>query len=88
MKTKAHHLALGLIMMLATQITSAAININKASAEEIAKELNGVGSARAEAIVKEREKNGPFKDGQDLASRIKGIGPGTILKNKDRLVFK
>jgi len=64
-----------------------AVNVNKADAQTLAAELNGVGKAKAEAIVQEREKGGPFKDGADLAKRVRGIGPAIIAKNKDKLEF-
>lgn len=78
---------LGFGLLLAGPLTLAAVNLNKDSADAIAKELKGVGKARAEAIVKERKKHGPFKDEKDLQKRVKGIGPGTIKKNKGKLHF-
>jgi len=52
------------------------ININNATAAEL-EELPGIGPARAGAIVREREKNGPFRQVEDLA-RVSGIGPKTV----------
>ncbi|BCX87910.1 competence protein ComEA [Methylomarinovum tepidoasis] len=79
------------VMLSATLLLASpfalAVNINKADAAAIAEELKGVGKTKAEAIVKERQKNGPFKNGEDLAARVKGIGPATVAKNKDRLQF-
>lgn len=63
------------------------VNINKASAAEIAKALNGVGMSKAEEIIKDREANGPFKSVDDVA-RVKGIGPATLNKNKDLIIVK
>lgn len=54
------------------------ININKASSEEIAKKLHGVGIRKARRIVKHREKYGLFKKPEDII-KVKGIG---------RLLFK
>ncbi len=88
MKKPLFHAFTGFCLLLASQFALAAVNINQADAKAIAKELSGVGKARAAAIVKERESNGPFKDGRDLAKRVKGVGPGTIAKNKDKLRFK
>ncbi|HEB78608.1 MAG TPA: topoisomerase [Methylothermaceae bacterium] len=65
-----------------------AININKADAAAIAEELKGIGKAKAKAIVKEREKHGPFKNSADLIARVKGIGPATVKKNEGKLQFK
>lgn len=52
------------------------ININNATAVEL-EELPGIGPARAGAIVREREKNGPFRQVEDLA-RVSGIGSKTV----------
>src|SRR5262245_51019082 len=49
-----------------------AVNINTADARTIAKELKGIGVARAQAIVAYRNEHGPFKTADDLA-RVKGI---------------
>ena len=88
MRTSINHTVAAIGLLMASQLAFAAVNINKADANTIARELIGVGKARAEAIVKERQKNGPFKNGKDLASRVKGIGAGIIAKNKDKLRFK
>ena len=37
------------------------VNVNKADAETIARELQGVGPSKARAIVEYRETNGPFE---------------------------
>lgn len=60
------------------------LDINAATAEQIADTLNGVGKAKAEAIVQDREKNGKFKSVDDL-DRVKGIGPAIIEKNRAKL---
>jgi len=52
------------------------INLNTATAAELEK-LPGIGPARAEAIRRDREKNGQFRRVEDL-SRISGIGPKTV----------
>ncbi|MBT9139789.1 MAG: ComE operon protein 1 [Dehalococcoidia bacterium] len=52
------------------------ININSATAVELEK-LPGIGPARAGAIVREREKNGSFRQVEDLA-RVSGIGSKTV----------
>lgn len=62
------------------------VNVNKATKEELAEALPGVGQVKAEAIVEYREKNGPFKTLDDL-EKVKGIGPAFIRDNKDKIGF-
>ena len=60
------------------------ININTATAEEIAK-LKGIGPKYAERIIQYREENGPFQTPEDLI-KVKGLGPKVVEKNKDIIV--
>ncbi|HMM74453.1 MAG TPA: ComEA family DNA-binding protein [Gammaproteobacteria bacterium] len=60
------------------------VDINAASAAELANGMVGIGQSKAEAIIDYREQNGPFKSVDDLAL-VKGIGPATIEKNRDRI---
>ena len=62
----------------------AKIDINRASAEELTR-LTGVGPSHAAAIVAFREKNGPFKEPEDLM-QVPRIGRKTFEKNKDLIV--
>lgn len=62
----------------------AKVNINSASAEDLAEILTGVGPAKAAAIVAHREEHGPFKAVEDLVN-VKGIGEATLDKNRDRI---
>ena len=57
------------------------MDINSASAQEIAEVLSGVGPARAKAIVQYRQDNGPFTSIDQLTD-VKGVGAKTIEKNK------
>ncbi|MEH6688475.1 MAG: ComEA family DNA-binding protein [Halopseudomonas sabulinigri] len=63
------------------------VNINTASADEIAEVLQGVGAAKAQAIVDYREQNGDFTS-VDAVSAVKGIGPSTLAKNGDRITLQ
>ncbi len=60
------------------------VNINEASAEEMASALSGVGEARAEAIVEFREEHGRFMSAEDL-SLVSGIGEVTVESNRERI---
>ncbi|WOD19914.1 helix-hairpin-helix domain-containing protein [Paraburkholderia kirstenboschensis] len=57
---------------------AAAVEVN--SADQAALEsVKGIGPAHAKAIIEERTKNGPFKDADDLATRVKGIGSKSVV---------
>ena len=62
------------------------VNVNTASAEELAEMLDGVGLARAEAIIEYREQHGSFDSLADL-QEVRGIGPHTIEVNEDVIAF-
>lgn len=57
------------------------ININTASESELVK-INGIGPAKAKAIISYREENGGFGSIEDIKN-VSGIGEGTFLKIKD-----
>lgn len=54
----------------------AAVNVNTASQAEL-EALNGIGPAKAKAILDYRQKNGPFKSVDDL-KKVTGIGDKTL----------
>ncbi len=60
------------------------VNINQAGAEELAEALTGIGLARAQAIVADREQNGAYQSADELA-RVRGIGASTIERNRARI---
>ena len=66
------------------QVIATEINVNQATAEELAKALNGVGLKKAEAIVAYRTANGDFTSIDDLKN-VKGIGESTLNKNRARI---
>jgi competence protein ComEA len=69
-------------MMPLTQLVNAEpVNINTADAAALAKALNGIGPAKAKAIVSYRDKNGPFKSVDQLAM-VDGITQKLIDKNR------
>ena len=58
------------------QIAEGRVNINTAGLEELMA-LPGIGEIRAQAIIDDREQNGPFRYPEDL-TRVKGIGEGIL----------
>ncbi len=74
-----------LIVSLFPVITWAGpVDINQADAPTLAKELEGVGLSRAEAIVAYRQENGPFKNIEDLLE-VKGVGPKILELNRGNI---
>jgi competence protein ComEA len=62
------------------------VNVNTADASTLAKELDGIGPAKAEAIVEYRQKNGPFRAPEDLL-KVQGIGERVLEQNRANLRF-
>ena len=65
----------GLILSLlpAGAALAGPVNLNSADAATLARELDGIGPAKAQAIVEFRQKNGPFRSPEDLL-HADGIG--------------
>jgi competence protein ComEA len=57
---------------------AAAVEVNTAD-EAALESVKGIGPVHAKAIIDERTKHGPFKDADDLAARVKGIGPKSVV---------
>ena len=75
-------LPLALVMGLSLPaLASTPVNVNHADAVTIAKSLDGVGPAKAKAIVAYRKAHGPFKHVDDL-TKVKGIGKATLAHNR------
>jgi competence protein ComEA len=60
------------------------VNINTADAKTLARELDGIGPAKAQAIVDYRQKNGTFKTADDLL-KVEGIGAKVLEQNRDNI---
>ena len=74
-----------LIASLVPAITWAGpVNVNSADATTLAKELDGIGPAKAQAIVEYRQKNGPFKSPEDLL-KVDGIGERVLDLNRGNI---
>ena len=59
--------------------------LNRLSAAELER-VPEIGPKRAAAIVRERERGGPYLRIEDLATRVPGIGPKTVDRIRPRLV--
>jgi competence protein ComEA len=71
----------------AKEVNRSAVNINTASAEQLAAALSGIGLSKAKAIVAYRSAHGPFHSAADLAA-VKGIGDRTVKRNKAMIRLK
>jgi len=56
------------------------VSINSASAEDLARVMNGVALKKAQAIVSYREEYGPFKTVEDL-KQVPGMGSSLVERN-------
>ena len=81
-----------LVLLLATGLFSIwawaaqPVNVNTASAEEIAEALKGVGLSKAAAIVNYRDEHGQFKHIDELVN-VKGIGIRTVDINREFILL-
>lgn len=78
-------LATGLFSILAW--AAQPVNVNTASAEEIAEALKGIGMSKAEAIVDYRNANGKFEHIDELIN-VKGIGIRTVDINREYILLE
>jgi competence protein ComEA len=56
---------------------AAAVEVNTADQTAL-ESVKGIGPVHAKAIIDERTKNGPFKNADDLAARVKGLGTKSV----------
>ncbi|MEX2494932.1 MAG: helix-hairpin-helix domain-containing protein [Woeseia sp.] len=63
------------------------VDVNSADAATLAAELQGVGMAKAAAIVEHRETYGPFSTADDLIL-VKGIGERTVEINRNNILLQ
>ena len=75
------------VFLFSASLFAAPVNINTASADQIAESLHGIGKNKAQAIVEFRNKNGKFKKAGDIV-QVKGIGQSTFEKNKKDILIK
>lgn len=75
-----------LFLFAASGAVFAAVNINTASQAEL-ESLQGIGPAKAKAIIEYREKVGAFTSIDDL-TKVNGIGPGIIKQLRDAVTVE
>lgn len=81
MKTTAMALIVGVLPALCL---ASEVDLNTADAETLARELDGVGNARAEAIVDYREQHGSFLSVDELLN-VTGIGEYVLEANRSKI---
>ncbi len=72
---------------IVASIEQPVVNLNTADSETLARELNGVGTTKARAIVEYREANGAFASVDELLE-VKGIGMAILEKNRSKISVK
>lgn len=78
-------LALAAVSSLTFAEDTPAIDVNTASAEQLA-QLPGIGEVKAQAIVADRKANGDYQTVQDLA-RVDGIGDAIVADLEGKVSF-
>jgi len=68
------------LTLLSFNVLAQPVNVNTADAMTISESLKGIGQKKAEALVKYRTENGPFKTINDLTN-VSGIGAKTVENN-------
>lgn len=69
-------LSLACVGLMFAGTAMADVNVNTASAEQLSS-LDGIGSVKAQAIIKDREANGEYQELAEL-TRVNGVGNKTI----------
>ncbi|WP_369927894.1 ComEA family DNA-binding protein [Xanthomonas sp. NCPPB 2632] len=77
-------LALAGLMISSSTLASTPVNVNTADAPVLAQSLDGVGLAKAQAIVAWREAHGPFESADQL-TEVKGIGQALVDRNREAI---
>ncbi len=75
------------LLLLSSLVFADPVNINTASAEELAENLKGLGPKKALAIIEYRDTNGPFFTPEEITN-VKGIGPKTLEKNLEDIIVR
>ena len=86
MKSFVRSLALAIVLSPLAAMAGELVDINSATAAQL-EAINGIGPAKAKAIVDYRSKNGPFQKVEDL-EKVDGIGPKMVEKMKPEVTIK
>ena len=82
------HLFFAIVLSLMTlNVFAEPVDLNTASAQEIAKSLNGIGLSKAKKIIEYRNQFGPIDTPEELLA-IKGIGEKTLEKNRSKMITR
>ncbi|VAW93639.1 hypothetical protein MNBD_GAMMA22-809 [hydrothermal vent metagenome] len=79
---------LSVLMLCVFSIQAAyadSVDINKADAVTISKNLKGIGLKKAKMIVEFRVANGPFRSIEDI-TKVKGVGSKILELNKSEII--
>lgn len=74
------------LLLVSSNLLAGPVDINTADAGALAAALNGVGEAKARAIVAHRDQHGAFSSADDLVL-VKGIGQRIVDLNKDAILI-
>ena len=74
------------LLLAATRLQAAPVDVNTADAETLAQALTGIGAKTAAAIVAHRKEHGRFTVPEDLL-KVKGIGPKLLERNKQDILI-
>jgi len=84
------HLIIALVLALSisglAMAQDAIVDVNTATAEQLADGLVGIGPSKASAIVAYRDTHGSFEHIDELIN-VRGIGMRTVDRNRDRLAL-
>ena len=81
-------LLLGLMLLAVSTLGLAgSVDLNTATAAQIAKHLHGIGLAKARKIIEYWQRFGPIDTSEELLV-IKGIGEKTLEKNRSRMITR
>ena len=74
------------LALAAPAFAGSPVDINRADAQTLADALDGIGLAKAKAIVDYRQAHGPFRSTEQLAG-VKGIGARTVERNRANILL-